>query len=420
MSPSSVASVKLAERYRASDRRHPYRNDVIAGLTLFTLSFLSDRALAQPQLNRGNLVIAIVGCVALALRRRFPISTLAVGTTLLTQVFFDSRDANIESILFWSALYTVGTLETPVRFGPRLLRQPDLGRNTSRALAASVLGVGFAVFVRRGGLVDASNPDSFVSNAFAILLAMFFVGSAWFTGDLVRTRRESDAELARQNVELTSQREENARRAVLDERVRIARELHDVVAHHVSLMGVQAGAARLALRQRPERAEAALSDIERSSRQAVSELQQLLGFLRQDESDSIAPQPTLDDLAALVADVERAGRPVRLTRTAEDTVNVAASVQLTTYRIVQEALTNAMKHSTTAPIEVSVSASDEQVNVSVRDHGHPLVPAPGKASVGHGLAGIRERVAFHGGQLLVQPMADGFTVEATLPNVIKQ
>ncbi len=413
--------MNLAERYRASDRRHPYRNDVISGVTLFTLSFISDRALAQPQLNHQNLAFAVVGCVALSFRRRLPIVALAVGTSLLIQVFFDAgRDANVETILFWSTLYTVGTLETPVRFGPHWLRQPDLGRNTSRLVAAAALSVSFAVFVRRGGLVDATSPDSFVSNAFAVLLAMFFVGSAWFIGELVRTRRESDAEVARQNLELTSQREENARRAVLDERVRIARELHDVVAHHVSLMGVQAGAARLALRQRPERAEAALSDIERSSRQAVSELQQLLGFLRQDESDSIAPQPTLNDLASLVADVERAGRPVHLTQGVVDAVNIAASLQLTTYRIVQEALTNALKHSTQAPIDVSVSASGDGVVVSVVDHGRPLLPHRQSGNVGHGLAGIRERVAFHGGHLVVRPSADGFSVEATLPNVVTQ
>jgi signal transduction histidine kinase len=410
--------VKLAERYRASDRSHPYRNDAIAAGVLLGLTVISDRTLTQPLLDGRTFALSVLGCAAIAARRRLPITALAVGATMLTQVFFDSRDANIETILFWSALYTVGTMDVVTRFGPRWVRTTERTRNAARIAAVSAVIVGFYVFIRRGGLSDPANPDTFVNNAFAMLLGLFFVGSAWFVGDLVRTRRESDAELERQNVELTMQREASARRAVLDERVRIARELHDVVAHHVSLMGVQAGAARLAVRQRPEKAEAALGEVERSSRQAVSELQRLLGFLRQDESDSMAPQPMLSDLPNLVADVERAGRPVHLTTSLADSTVVPSSVQLTAYRIVQEALTNALKHSTGAAIDVSVSASGPDLLVSVHDHGTPLSTKPSSTPAGHGLAGIRERVAFHGGRLSIVPSASGFTVDAALPNVV--
>jgi signal transduction histidine kinase len=412
-----VIVVKLAERYRASDRLHPFRNDAIAGATLLAFTVTSDRTLTKPLLTGWSLALTVVGSLGIAARRRFPITALAIGTGLLTQVFFDSRDANIDSILFWSALYTVGILKVPATAIPDTVATADQRRLVVRMAATTIVLVGFVMFIHRGGLEDPSSPDTFVNNAFAILLAVFFVGSAWFVGDLVRTRRENDAELERQNIELTVQREENARRAVLDERVRIARELHDVVAHHVSLMGVQAGAARLAVRQRPDQAEAALSEVERSSRQAVSEMQRLLGFLRQDESDSTAPQPRLSDLTTLVADIERAGRAVHLTTALADDAVVPSSVQLTAYRIVQEALTNALKHSAGAPIDVNVSTSGHDLLVSVHDHGAPLAK-PHAASSGHGLAGIRERVAFHGGRLSIVPSRTGFNVDAALPDVV--
>lgn len=410
--------MKLAERYRASDRSHPYRNDTIAAAVLFALTIASDRTLTKPLLNRWTLSLSLLGCLGIALRRRFPITTLAIGSALMVQVLFDSRDGNVDSILFWSTLYTVGTLETHLRLGPTWIRTPDRTRNAARGVASVAVVISYLLFIRRGGLSDPSSPDTFVNNAFAALLGAFFIGSAWFVGDLVRTRRESDAELERQNIELTLQREATARRAVVDERVRIARELHDVVAHHVSLMGVQAGAARLAVRQRPEKAEAALSEVERSSRQAVSELQRLLGFLRQDESDSLAPQPMLSDLSTLVADVERAGRPVHLTTSLAEHAVVPSSVQLTAYRIVQEALTNALKHSSGNSIDVNVSSSGTDLLVSVHDHGSPRLRVPASASAGHGLDGIRERVAFHGGRLSIQPSPDGFNVDAALPDVV--
>jgi signal transduction histidine kinase len=418
-SPSSVTFVKLAERYRASDRLHPYRNDAIAGGVLLALTVIGDRMLTKPLLDARTMAISALGCAGIALRRRFPITALALGTGLLTWVFSDTRDATIESILFWSSLYTVGTLDGIARFGPSWIRTPERTRNAARAAAVSSVAIGFGIFVGRGLLADPGNPDTFVNNVFAMLLGFSFLGAGWFIGDLVRTRRENDAELERQNVELTMQREAIAQRAVLDERVRIARELHDVVAHHVSLMGVQAGAARLAVRQRPEKAEAALSEVERSSRQAVSELQRLLGFLRQDESDSMAPQPMLSDLSTLVADVERAGRPVQLSTLLADDAVVPSSVQLTAYRIVQEALTNALKHSTGASIDVRVESSGHDLLVSVHDHGTPLKRnGASPATGGHGLAGIRERVAFHGGKLTIAPSATGFSVDAALPNVV--
>lgn len=256
--------------------------------------------------------------------------------------------------------------------------------------------------------------NEFVTNALGVLLVFAFVGSAWFIGDLVRLRRENDQQLSECNAELVRERAENERRAVVEERVRISRELHGVVAHHVSLMGVQAGAARMALRQEPQKAEAALSEVERSSRQAVFELHRLLGFLRQDEPETTAPQPTLDDLTKLIADVERTGRQIRLSLTLPETVALPSSVQLTTYRIVQEALTNAVKHSSVAPIDVDVSLVGTMLRVSVVDHGSPVSPS-GPNTKGHGLLGIRERVAFHGGTVAITPSPTQFTVAAAFP-----
>ena len=234
-------------------------------------------------------------------------------------------------------------------------------------------------------------------------------------GSLVRTLRQRQGELAERSRQLEVEREENARRAVFDERVRIARELHDVVAHHVSVMGVQAGAARLVMEREPVKAAEALAGVESSSRQAVVELHRLLGFLRREgDEDDLAPQPglrQLDDLVAQMADAELA---VDL-RVDGDPRPLPSTVELSAFRIVQEALTNTLKHAGVSKAQVRLCYRPGEVEVEVVDDGRGDRGAPA-GSGGHGLIGMRERVGLHGGRLTTGPRAGGgFAVQATFP-----
>jgi signal transduction histidine kinase len=211
------------------------------------------------------------------------------------------------------------------------------------------------------------------------------------------------------------EREERARRAVTDERLRIARELHDVVAHHVSVMGVQAGAARRVLAADPDRAAEALAAIEESGRQAVGELQKLVGFLRSaDETNGMAPQPTMDDLPRLLDQTRATGLPVEL-RTIGAPRPVTASVALSIYRIVQEGLTNALKHAGPVPTTVVLTYGLDSLDVEIVNARGTLRPSPGG---GRGLLGMRERVAMLGGRFEAGATTDGgFRVAAGLPTM---
>jgi signal transduction histidine kinase len=231
---------------------------------------------------------------------------------------------------------------------------------------------------------------------------------------VVAERRRQERALVERAEQLEVEREEKARRAVFDERVRIARELHDVVAGHVSVMGVQAGAARRVMERQPARAAEALATIEQTSRHAVDELHRMLGFLRrEDEPEDIAPQPRLDQLDALLENVDT-GLDVHVTVSGVPR-DLPASLEVSAYRIVQESLTNVLKHSTAEHACVGVEYGDGHLSIEVTDDGARRdadVPASG----GHGLIGMRERVALHRGQLQAGPQpSGGFRVLATFP-----
>ena len=204
-----------------------------------------------------------------------------------------------------------------------------------------------------------------------------------------------------------------AREAVTDERARIARELHDVIAHDVSVMVVQAqGAARVLEGEQPE-VRAALAAIETTGREAVDEMRRLLGVLRRsDEEMAFAPQPSLTALDALMTAVREAGLPVAL-EIVGDPVALPPGVDLSAYRIVQEALTNALKHAGPARARVVVRYAADAVELEVSDDGAGVADAPG---TGHGLVGMRERVALYGGDLQAGRLHEGgWTLRARLP-----
>ena len=214
-------------------------------------------------------------------------------------------------------------------------------------------------------------------------------------------------------------REDLARRVVLDERMRIARELHDVVAHHVSVMGVQAAGARRIIDKRPDQAAEALATIEATSRQAVIELQRLLGMLRStDDAAMTDGRPGVGQLAALARTSGDAGLPVELVVEGSPPDTLPATLDLSIYRIVQEALTNAIKHGgagTRAEVHVRFGQRSVELVISDNGAGSPATrPAPGGG--GRGLVGMRERVGLFGGELSASPRPEGgFVVRAVLP-----
>ena len=244
------------------------------------------------------------------------------------------------------------------------------------------------------------------------------IGAAWLLGHFVGRRRAYTARLER-TAELERARAELARRAVTEERLRLARELHDVVAHAISVIAVQSGVGAHVAQTQPEEAAKALAAIEATSRAALTELRRLLGVLRQDSEPqaSLAPVPGLADLDSLLAEAAKAGLAVKL-QVHGTRPPLPAGVDLSAYRIVQEALTNVVKHAGPARAQVVVGYRDQDVTVEVTDDGRGTVTpvSDGRAGTGHGLIGMRERVAAFGGDLEVGPRpGGGFRVAARLP-----
>jgi signal transduction histidine kinase len=232
----------------------------------------------------------------------------------------------------------------------------------------------------------------------------------WLAGWLVQSRTELAARLHEEAVRAEDERELLAGIAVAEERRRIARELHDIVAHSMSVMVVQAGGARRILDRDPARAADAAGQIERTGREALSEMRRLLGVLGVDADR--APQPGMDQLPELVGRARAAGLPVELAVEGPQRP-LPAGVDLTGYRIVQEALTNTMKHAASAPTEVRVRYGDDALELQIADRG---TVAPRLDDPGHGLVGMRERVRVVGGELHAGPRAGGgFDVRARIP-----
>ena len=229
---------------------------------------------------------------------------------------------------------------------------------------------------------------------------------AWVIGDFIRSRRRFVTDLVARN-------RQDREQAAEAERLRIARELHDVVAHNVSAMAIQAGAARVAGSDSKE----ALAGIEQSARDTLTELNKLLGVLRKSPDAPLVPQPTLRDVDTLLKPARDAGLEATLKTTGEPRA-LPAAVELSAYRIVQEAVTNVLKHAGASRVEVTVDYGDTALNLTVADNGNGSGPKSevAKETSGHGLIGMRERVGLFGGDLSTGSSSlGGFVVRATLP-----
>ncbi len=241
----------------------------------------------------------------------------------------------------------------------------------------------------------------------------FTFGLAWLAGLAIGSQLKTAASAIERAEMLELGREAEARAAVAEERARIARELHDIVGHSVSVMTVQASAVRRLLREDQEREREALITVEETGRAALAEMRRLVGVLRRPEdAPALAPQPSLEHVDKLVQQTREAGLPTRLT-VEGDASPLPAGIDLTAYRVVQEGLTNALKHSRATQAEVHVRYADGSVELVVRDDGN----GDGKGDGGgHGLVGMRERVAVIGGELAAGPRSKGgYELRARLP-----
>ena len=245
-----------------------------------------------------------------------------------------------------------------------------------------------------------------------ILIPVEF-GIAWAAGFALRMRGEQAEAAETRAAQAEREREAAARIAVAEERARIARELHDIVAHAVSVMVLQVGAVRHRLPDELEEDGEALRGIERTGRSALAEMRRLLGAMRQSGDDlELTPQPGLDGLDSLLDEVGRAGLPVRL-HLDGDRIPVPRAIDLSAYRIIQEGLTNALKHAHARQADVTLRYDPRELRIEVRDDGRGSGSTDG---LGHGLVGIRERVKIYGGEMTTETVAGGgFVLQTRLP-----
>ena len=283
----------------------------------------------------------------------------------------------------------------------------------------SVLATMTAAVAIGGALLYAALSKRSAPLALLAVEGFMPLGAAWFVGDAVAARRQYLAGLAEQARREQAAEAERARQQVREERVRIARELHDVVAHTLAVITIQAGVGRRLMAKRPEKTADALELIEEIGRTAQDELRVVLGLLRDEAAEPISrgPAPRLADLKGLVDTVRASGTQVELRMTGADRP-LSPAIELSIYRVVQEALTNLVRHAPGAEAMVDLSISANDVSVEVTNNGgqsHDAVEEPPGAA-GHGIVGMRERVDAFGGSLLAERLADGgFRVSAHIP-----
>lgn len=387
-------------------RRHPTGVDCFWALVLLGISVMS---VAPQQEARGTDVTALIIpfvlllCVVIALRRIMPEKMLLLAAALgLGQLALDVATMPADFALL-VIVYTVAA--TGARWASR---------------TALVMGLCAApVATLRWPMEEAGAGGNIAITVFqAVPFAL-----AWVLGDSIRTRRAYFAQLEERAARLEKEREAQAKVAVAAERARIARELHDVVAHNVSVMVVQADGAAYVLDAAPDQAKKALETISSTGRQALAEMRRLLGVLRtgeHEEAGEYVPQPDVQQIEDLVEKCRSSGLPVDFK--VEGTPRALPSgVELTAYRIVQEALTNTRKHGgPNAGASVRLVYFDDGLGLLVEDDGkgapHELYEEGGLDGQGHGLIGMRERVGMVGGTLDAGPrQGGGFRISALLP-----
>ncbi|MFJ2513939.1 sensor histidine kinase [Streptomyces griseoviridis] len=387
-------------------RRHPTRVDTFWAVVLFGMSVVGEAARADVR-GTGNpllgVPIALLLCLVIALRRRMPEKMLLLSIVIgVAQVLLNVA-AGPADFAMLVIVYTVAA--TGARWASR---------------TALALGLCAAPLAQ---LRWPNDQTSFLGNIAIMVFQTVPFALAWVLGDSIRTRRAYFAQLEERAARLEKEREAQAKVAVAAERARIARELHDVVAHNVSVMVVQADGAAYVLDAAPDQAKKALETISSTGRQALAEMRRLLGVLRtgeHQEAGEYVPQPDVEQMGDLIEQCRTSGLPVDFK--VEGTPRpLPSGVELTAYRIVQEALTNTRKHGgPNTGASVRLVYFDDGLGLLVEDDGkgapHELYEEGGPDGQGHGLIGMRERVGMVGGTLDAGPRpGGGFRISALLP-----
>lgn len=400
-SSQAVAASEKPDARQGPFTRWPRSSDGVLAAMVFVLEVIG--IIARAVNESGGFSSSMLGdipaatylllgasSIALLWRRSHPLPVLAA--TLAASVVWDLLSlANGPSLAILVSLYGVG-------------RHIQEERTNLLAVTATMITV-----VADDLLIEGEETS-------VVVLSLGLVFLTWYLGRRIKGRREYLALLEERADYLEREREAEAQRAVSEERTRIARELHDVVAHRVSMITVQAGAAQTVAGSDPDRAVRAMEAVEKEGREALEELRQILGVLRaEDDQKDLGPVHGLVDIGTLVADMRRAGMDVSLVSEG-DIGDVPAQVDLASYRIVQEALTNVVKHGGPEPtVQVLIGSRDGYLTIEVTDDGTGVSTLPGS---GRGLAGMRERAALLGGSFEAgsQP-GGGFHVVARLPLV---
>jgi signal transduction histidine kinase len=344
--------------------------------------------------------LVVLGSLSLFWRRRAPVAVLAIVIAVAVTMYLREYGAFL-AVLGLTATYAVAAHEENRRWA------------WSAMIAASV-----ALMVAAGVSVLRTEDDSFAY--FTALSVMAFLAAAITAGVLIRNRERIFADTERRAAAAEADRQAEAERAVASERRRIAREMHDVVAHSMSVIAVQAAAGREIVHANPDKAADVFARIETVGRESLAELRRMLGVLRDtgDSDQSLSPQPGIGDIAAAVAQSCASGVTTDLVIDGPPRA-VAPGIELAAYRIVQEALTNVRKHAgPTASATVHITYQPHTVSVEVTDDGRGAATALAGSGAGQGLVGIRERVEIYGGTFTAgSRTGGGFVVRAELPTV---
>lgn len=405
--------------------RTQWRNDAVLALALFVGGLISAALSTVSGLygeQRATLPLALVYMAALAApiaaRRRWP-ATVAVVVSVAYFVAVTIRipEVYVGNIVMFIALYTVGAWSDD--------------RRRAKIVRISIIAGMFLWLLVTMFRSATTPPEDQAAEMFSragafspyvatllmnLLINVLYFAGAYYFGERAHTQRVERRVLEERTAELERERERTAAQAVALDRVRIARELHDVVAHHVSLMGVHAGAARAVMAKDPDQARSILESVESSARESLRELRQLLSTLRADgvesEPDAAPTTHDLEDLPRLIEEANAAGMPTTFA-VFGDRARVPQLVQVNLYRIAQEALTNARRHagpSATADVRLRYAANDVELEVTNTGRSAPVSP-------GLGLLGMRERASASGGEIEIRPRSqgEGFLVRVRVP-----
>lgn len=387
----------LQERQRVFDVAFA---GLAALLSLGELSGESINGLREPDLL--GVVLILVGAFALIWRRSVPIVVVLLVAGV-SSVFYTLNYGSFMAFVGTAALYSVAAHEP------------------NRRMAWIVIGTVATGLVVLAGFTVLDGPDGFsIFDASGMVIS---ISAVVLAGAVIRNKNEIFADTKERAERAEADRKAAAERAVANERLRIAREMHDVVAHGMSLITVQAAAAREIVDTRPDDAARLMHSVETTGRNSLADMRRMLGVLRNDEPSEtnghrseMTPQPSLDDLGTIIAHCNEAGTPTGLD-VSGDRRQLAPGLELAAFRTVQEALTNAVKHGgEAATASVALHYDDAELHITVTDTGRGAAAGLSQATGGHGLIGMRERIELYDGRLMTGPRpGGGYEVRASLP-----